>query len=178
MKVGKVTSILLALLSCVSWLLATDQTNESLRFSRPTVKGIVLTAEPLQVHKLYKDEQYEFAYCGQSDFAPCDRDSPPSLFVKDRVRERWILVTDLSTENARLGKSFVHNGGDESDFRGFENSDYAHLPIKIRGTKMLPDRITFDQKNGLYRLDFNYQLNLSITLSYFWLSKTDLDTVQ
>jgi hypothetical protein len=138
----------------------------------------VLKTGPSQIHTLYKDQRYEFGYCDRSNFSPCDGSTLPSLFVKDRVRECWLQITELSTENARLGKSFDGQTGDGSDFRGLANSDYAQVPIKIRGTKLFPDRVTFDQNNQLYRLDFNSQLNLSINLTTFWVSKTDLDAVQ
>jgi hypothetical protein len=170
--------IVFVLVLASGWLSLVARQKQGLNFSRPTVKGIVLTAGPSQVHTLYKDQQYEFGYCDRSDFAPCDRSTLPSLFVKDRVRECWIQITELSTENARLGKSFDGKSGVESDFQGLTNSDYAHVPIKIRGSKLLPDRVTFDRNNGHYRLDFNSQLNLSITLSYFWVSKTNLGAMQ
>jgi hypothetical protein len=174
MTVGKATSILLALFSCVSWLLATDKPPQSPRFSRPTIKGTAVGEAPARYRTVYKDHQYEFAV---SDKLAGEVESS-AFFAHDLVGQRWVRVTELSTENARLGKSFDGKTADDSDLRALANSDYARIPIKVRGSKLLPDRITFDRNNQLYRFDFNYQLNLSITLSYFWVSKTDLDAVR
>ena len=149
-----------------------DQTKQNLRFSRPTIKGVVVS-EPAHFRTVYKDQYYQFAVADKST----GEIESSSFFARDLVRQRWTRVTNVSTENARLGKAFVHNGGDESDFRGLANADYAEIPIKLRGLKLLPDTITFDQNKQLYRFDFNYQLCLSITLSYFWVSKADLETL-
>ena len=144
-----------------------------LTFSRPTVKGKLLTRENPHIRTIYKDHQYEF---GRSDRSTGH--DTPSFFVHDRVGERWIQITELSTEHARLGKSFDGKAGGDSDFRDLQKLEYISIPITIRGSKLIPDRVTFDQNKGLYRFDFNSQLNLAITLSYFWVSKTDLDALQ
>lgn len=126
MAVDKVSPTLLVFIGLCVAVAATDKAKQNLRFSRPTVKGIILNEAPARFRTVYKDHQYEFAVADKRTGEP----EPLSLFAHDLVGERWIQITELSTENSRLGKSFDNKPGNESDFRVLTNSEYASIPIQ------------------------------------------------
>jgi len=145
-----------------------------MKFTRSTAKAVVLEHEPTWQWQIHSDEFYQFT----APNYPSD-ENPPAFFVHDKLRNRWLKITDLSTENARLGKSLLNPPG--WDFTTLAGVDYAHLPIRTTGRMMdsviFPDRMRFHEDTGLYELNFNSQRNMAINLTTFWVRKSDLDAI-
>jgi len=96
------------------------QLKDGLRFSRVTIKGQVLDAEPKWHVKVYEDASYRFVYrrYGDAEYAP-------GFFARDLSRNRWLQLTELSTEHARLGRS----------------PDFGDIPLAVfRGLASAPPR--------------------------------------
>jgi hypothetical protein len=144
------------------------------KFSRPTVKVVTLDHEPIWHRQIYWDESYQFT----APNYPSTEDAS-AFFAHDRVHNRWLKITDLSTENARLGKSLLTPPG--WDFTFLSGVDYAHLPIRTTGrivdSVIFPDRMRFDSNTALYELNFNTQRNMPINVTTFWVRKSDLDGI-
>lgn len=168
MKIAAAGIVLLCL-----WFGVVCSHDDIMKFSRPTVKGAALKQEPKWQRQIYRDQHYQFVFSKYSN-----GQNFPTFFAHDRVHNRWLEITELSTENARLGKSFDIPPEANSDFRALGSVEYAHLPLKARGSIIFPDRITFDSKNELYRMDCNSQLNLPISVTSFWVLKSDLDAIR
>jgi hypothetical protein len=148
---------------------------DGLRFSRVTIKGQVLDAEPKWHVKVYEDASYRFVYrhYGNAEYVP-------GFFARDLSRNRWLQLKELSTEHARLGRSPDFSDIPLAvgwDFRGLASAEYAQLPLKTGGSIEFPDRVTFDPSTELYRLDCNSQLNRDVSLTSFWVRKADLDAL-
>jgi len=152
------------------------QDRDAMQFSRPTLKGTLLTHVPKVHEEIYHDEYYKFAFrhSGNSDY-------PPGFFAYDIVRNRWLELTDLSTEHAVLGRSpdFANVPLQSGpDFRALERSDYAPLPLRTSGSIVFPDKILFSSATGLYRLDCTPEVNRVVPLTSFWVRKIDLDEIR
>jgi hypothetical protein len=152
------------------------QDRDAMQFSRPTVKGTLLTHVPKWHQEIYHDEYYKFVFrhYGNADY-------PPGFFVYDIVRNRWLEVTDLSTEHAVLGRSPDFSDVPLQvgpDFRALARSDYARLPLRTSGSIVFPDKIVFSSAAGLYRLACTPELNREVPLTSFWVRKVDLDELR
>ena len=150
--------------------------DDDLRFSRATIKGRVLDAEPKWHVKVYEDSSYRFVYrhYGNAEYVP-------GFFACDISKNRWLQLTELSTENARLGRSPDFNDIPLAvgwDFRRLADVQYAPLPLKTGGSIVFPDRVTFDPSRKLYRFDCNSRLNREVSLTSFWVRKIDLDALR
>jgi hypothetical protein len=152
------------------------QDRDGMQFSRPTLKGTLLTHVPKWHQEIYHDEYYKFVFrhSGNADY-------PPGFFAYDIVRNRWLEVTDLSTEHAVLGRSpdFANVPLQSGpDFRALARSDYARLPLRTSGSIVFPDKIMFSSAIGLYRLDCTPEQNRKVPLTSFWVRKVDLDEIR
>ncbi len=69
-------------------------------FSHPTLIAALREHEPKWHVKVYEDEDYQFVYrhYGNAEYVP-------GFFVYSKKRSRWVKITKLSTENAKLGHS-------------------------------------------------------------------------
>jgi hypothetical protein len=147
---------------------------DAMKFSRPTVKAVVLNQQPTWHRQIYRDESYQFVAPNYPS-----ADDAPAFFAHDQIRNRWLKITDLSTQNAHLGKSLLTPPG--WDFTSLASADYAHLPIRTTGrfvdSVIFPDRLRFDSNDGLYELNFNSQRNMPINVTTFWVRKSDLDGI-
>ena len=134
-----------------------------------------MASEPKWQIKVYEDDSYEFVFRGYGN-----AEYVPGLFAHDRRHNRWLELTELSTVHARLGRS-----PESSDLRlmvgwnfsRLASAEYAKLPLLTTGSIVFPDRISFDPTSGLYRFDFNSQLNLDGSLTSFRVRKYDLDAI-
>ena|SRR5215510_13274827 len=169
----RITYVIIILLL---WSFRAVQANDDdLKFSRVTIKGQVLDAEPKWHVKVYEDESYRFVYrhYGNAEYVP-------GFFAFDISRKRWLQLKELSTENARLGRSPDFSDIPLAvgwDFRGLASAKYAQLPLKTSGSIVFPDRVTFDPPSKLYRFDCNSGLNRDVSLTSFWVRKLDLDAL-
>jgi len=150
--------------------------DDELRFTRVTIKGQVLDAEPKWHVKVYEDTSYRFVFrhYGHAEYVP-------GFFAYDLSRNRWLQLTELSTENARLGRSPDFNDIPLMvgwDFRRLAGDKYTQLPLMTGGSIIFPDRITFDSTSKIYRFDCNSRLNRDVSLTSFWVRKMDLDDLR
>ena len=153
-------------------LASVAQAPDGLKFTRPTAKGYVLASSPKWDVEIYRDDAYQFVYrhYGNGEYVP-------GLFAHDLIRDRWLEITHVSTENARLGRSpdFWDIPLQVSwDFHPLAQQEYARLPLKTSGSIVFPDRITFFSASDIYRLDCNSELNREASLTLFWLRKADM----
>ena len=152
------------------------QDRNAMEFSRPTVKGALLMSVPKYHQEIYHDDYYKFVFRHYGD-----ADYPPGFFAYDVVRNRWLEVTELSTEHAVSGRApdFANVPLQSGpDFRALARSDYARLPLRTSGSIVFPDKIMFSSATGLYRLDCTPDVNRVVPLTSFWVRKVDLDEIR
>jgi hypothetical protein len=167
MKLAATGILFLCLWSSLVW-----SREDAMKFTRPTVIGLVLERAPERYHQYYKDQYYQFVVADNSE------EPVVSTFVAhDLVKERWLQITKLSTEHARLGKSNDRLPEATPDFYALRNDEYVQLPFKSRGWNVFPDRIVFDSTNRLYRMSCNASYNLPIDVTTFLVLKSDLDAI-
>jgi hypothetical protein len=61
------------------------------------------------------------------------------------------------------------------DYSRLINEQFASMPLDTGASINFPDRIVDSGPQAAYRLDFNSRLNRDVSLTSFWLSKTDLE---
>jgi len=147
---------------------------------------VVLKEEPKGHRKIYQDKAYEFAV---RNYGNKGQDTP-GLFIHDKVQDRWLQITEVSTEHAQLGRSPDRISPKEVsrlsvswDFRPLAKKQYVSLPLKTSGSISFPDRISFDKRAKFYKLDFDTDyfksdLKRKQMLTSFWVRKADLDGAQ
>lgn len=166
--------LITGLLICAT-LTTLAQSPDAMQFTRPTLKGTVLSESPVWHVEIYRDQSYQFVYrhYGNAEYAP-------GLFAHNLVRNQWLEITHLSTEHARLGRS-----PDFSDiplpvgwdFQPLARLEYALVPLKTSGSIVFPDKITLLSTADIYRFDCNSELNRDPSLTSFWVRKADLDGI-
>ncbi|MBN1424510.1 hypothetical protein JXA88_08140 [Candidatus Fermentibacteria bacterium] len=145
-------------------------------FSRPTVRGNAVQAEPFTHRLVYGDSLYAFQlrhYGGEGMHTP-------AFLILRKADSLWIEITHLSTEHARLGHSPDVRDIPLSvgwDFASLADSAYVVLPLRTSGSIVFPDRIAFDATQAIYRFDLNSELDRPECLTTFWVRQADLDSI-
>jgi hypothetical protein len=149
------------------------QDTASLDFTRPTLIAHGVDAPAEKLVKIYEDKNYSFF---SRDFGK-KGEQVPGLFVQNLESKKWLEITKLSTENARLGRSSVPQSKKLTiswDYSDLVKSFYADIPLRTSASINLPDRIVLDEANSAYRIDFNSSNNTEESLTSFWLRLSDL----
>ena len=143
-------------------------------FSRQTLIAALCEHEPKWLVKVYEDEDYQFVYrdYGKAEYVP-------GFFVYSKKRSRWAEITNLSTENAKLGHSPPFDEVRLSvgwDYSGLKSKDYVELPLRTSGSINFPEKIEYDASSEAYHLNFNPSLRPEFQ-TLFWILKKDLKKV-
>ena len=142
-------------------------------FSRPTLIAALCEHKPKWHVKVYEDEDFQFVYrhYGNAEYLP-------GLFVYSKKRSRWVEITKLSTENAKLGHSplffekvWLSVGWDYSHLK---SKDYADLPLRTSGSINFPNVVIYVESSKIYRLNFDPSLKPEYQ-TWFWILKKDLE---
>lgn len=165
--------------------------DQSLKFSRPTIVATALKDAPFYHQKVYEDEDYLFAFrhSGRGVYKP-------GFLIYGKKQKKWIEVEKLTTEHAKLGRyfPFVPTGEKDKetgsmklvrnpkvpllavswDFTSLKNVDLAPLPLDAYGSLSFPDKITYDNDAKVYRLRFGSVYNIEEMLTEFRVLKADL----
>jgi hypothetical protein len=142
-------------------------------FTRPTLVAVACETAPVYKEKIFEDKDYFFVVRNSAK-----RGSVPGLFVHAAKGDRWIEIKKLSTENAKLGRSAESQGSTVNaswDFAELRKQLYVSIPLRTTGDDLLPDKISFDEKSLLYRLEFNSALKQEVSLTDFYITRTDLE---
>ena len=110
-----------------------------------------------KAYQIYEDDLYRFAFV---DFGNTG-ENKPGFHVYSRKRERWLRIVEVSTINAKLGrtpnaaelKAVGHPIGPSVgwNFAGqYGNSRYVPMPLKTSGSIVFPERIQLDPARGVY----------------------------
>jgi hypothetical protein len=110
-----------------------------------------------KAYQIYEDDLYRFACVG---FGAAGEDTP-GLHVYSRPREKWLRIGEVSTTNAKLGRSpnaaELKAIGDTIgpavgwNFAGqYRNSRYVPMPLNTSGSIVFPERIQLDKARGVY----------------------------
>lgn len=147
-------------------------TKEQIKFSRPTLITTICEHEPKWHGKVYEDEDYQFVYrhYGKAEHVP-------GLFVYGKKHGKWLEITKLSTENAKLGHSPPFDEVRLSvawDHSRLKDKDYAELPLRTSGSINFPEKITYEASSTTYRLNFDASLKAEYQ-TWFWIWKKDLE---
>jgi hypothetical protein len=143
-------------------------------FSRPTLITALCEHEPTWHVKVYEDKDYQFVYrhYGNAEYVP-------GFFVYSKSNNKWLEITKLSTENAKLGHSppfeevRLSVGWDYSSLNG---SDYVELPLHTSGSISFPNEIVDEASSEAYHLNFDPSLKPEYQ-TWFWILKKDLERV-
>ena len=143
-------------------------------FSRPTLIAALCEREPKWLVKVYEDEDYQYVYrdYGKAEYVP-------GFFVYSKKSGRWAEITNLSTENAKLGHSPPLDEVLLSvawDYSGLRSKDYVELPLRTSGSINFPEKIEYDAGAEAYQLNFNPSIK-PVYQTLFWILKKDLKKV-
>ena len=152
--------------------LAPAITRKQNTFSRPTLIAALCEREPKWHVNVYEDEDYQFVYrhYGKAEHVP-------GFFVHGKKRGKWVEITKLSTENAKLGHSPPFEEVRLSvgwDYSRLKDNDYAEVPLRTGGSITFPGEIVYDASGGAYRLNFNPSLKAEYQ-TWFWVLKKDVE---
>jgi hypothetical protein len=142
-------------------------------FTRPTLVAAACETAPAFKEKIFEDKDYFFVVRNSGK-----RGSVPGLFVHAAKGDRWIEIKKLSTENAKLGRSAESQGSTVNaswDFAELGKQLYVSIPLRTTGDDLLPDKISFDEKSLLYKLEFNSALKQEASLTDFYITRADLE---
>lgn len=150
-----------------------DATEIAPTFTRPTIVATPLKQPVTFWHHLtFEDNAYKFV---SRDYGPGGKDVP-GFFVFSKRRGAWIQISKISTEHARLGRSpqGVHLPV-SWDYRRLSGDQYVSMPLNAASFIIPPDRVVPMRRQGLYRLDYNSDLNVDSSLTWFWVRTADLE---
>jgi hypothetical protein len=144
-------------------------------FTRPTIVAALADGPQFFHDLIFEDNVYRIVgrhYGHRGKYTP-------GLFVHRKGDDRWLQITGLTTEHARLGRS-----PDMYDIALSAGWNYAYLrehqyaPVPRMGGSVLafPDRIQSFPGQETYRMDFNSRLNREVSITWFWVKHADLRT--
>lgn len=151
-----------------------DAREIALTFTRPTIVATPLEQPVTFWHELtFEDNEYMFV----SRHYGTGGKHVPGFFVYSKSRGAWIQISRISTEHARLGRSpegppVLAVGWDYGDLIRYE---YVSAPLRGGSFISSPDRIVAMPRQGLYRLDYNSDLKIDYSLTWFWVRIADLE---
>jgi hypothetical protein len=151
-----------------------DARDSALTFTRPTIVAAPLEQPVTFWHDLsFEDDEYMFV----SRHYGSGGKHVPGFFVYSKRRGAWIQLSAISTEHARLGRS---PAGPPAlavswDYGRLIRFEYVPLPLSGGGFIVPPDRVVTMPGQGLYRLDYNSELEIDESLTWFWVRSADLE---
>ncbi|MHC4119826.1 MAG: hypothetical protein ACYSWO_20205 [Planctomycetota bacterium] len=174
MKKTLILSMLVLLVGCSAGTHTADPTSRGPASQRPTV---ILSAseDPAgQRRTIYEDSDYVFV---AGDYGPKGKQAP-GLFVFSKKMGKWMEIRQLSTKEAKLGRSPTPEEGLSSvawDYSALRKADYATIPLMTSGSVNFPDKILYEADTATYLLQFNSSWNIDAVLTRFIIKKDDLD---
>lgn len=194
--------ISIVFLTICCWMPNAARAQEIPKFSRPTVIAEPLKKTPFYHRKIYEDAEYLFAsrHYGKSEYVP-------GFFIFSKHKNKWSEVKKITTENAKLGHygfseafetedAVIEENGKQVkvtkfvsrkpdfpilavtwDFREYENSDYAPIPLRTTASIVLPDKIVYDAAAESYLLSFGSDYSVEDMNTRLWVLKEDLRKV-
>ena len=164
-------SVVIIIASALSFLSPADINRQS-TFSRPTLIATLCEHEPKWHVKVFEDGDYHFVYrhYGNAEYVP-------GFFAYSKKHSRWLEITKLSTENAKLGRSPPSEEVRLSvgwDYSRLKEKDYAEIPLHTSGSINFPNEIAYDASSAAYHLNFNPSLKAEYQ-TWFWILKKDLE---
>lgn len=182
MKKTLIVSMLILLVGCSAGTHTANQTLSSpakavasqQAANRPTV--ILSASEDPVGHRrtIYEDSDYVFV---ARHYGPKGK-QVPGLFVFSNKMRKWMEIRQLSTKDAKLGRSPTLEEGRCSvgwDYSGLRKADYATIPLMTSGSLNFPDKILYKADSAAYLLQFNSSWNIDAVLTRFIINKDDLD---
>jgi hypothetical protein len=151
-----------------------DAGEPALTFTRPTIVATPLEQPVTFWHQLaYEDNQYMFVSRHYGNGGK----HVPGFFVYSKSRGAWIQISRLSTEHARLGRSpqgppVLAVGW---DYGRLFRHEYVAVPLDGGSFIDSPDRMVAMPRQGLYRLEFNSELKVDYSQTWFWVRIADLE---
>jgi len=181
MKKATIAFFLVLLAGCSADTKTTNQASSDTRgvvspqqAARPTVV-ISPVYDPVgRCRTIYEDSDYMFV---ARDYGPKGT-RIPGLFVFSHKMKKWMEIKELSTEEAKLGRSPTSEEGQCSvgwDYSGLRNTDYVKIPLVTSGSLNFPDKIGYAADSHTYFLQFNSSWNIDAVLTQFIVKKGDLD---
>ena len=130
---------------------------------RPSVVTKPCDAPQRNVVILYYDDAFLIAgrhFGDQRDVAGA---SEPGLFVNSKEKNRWVQILAISTDGAKLGRSWSDDPQVQKklrtapvgwDFTSYATRPYIDQPLHTSGSIAFPDQIAYDEASGRYELRF------------------------
>ena len=111
---------------------------------------------------LYYDNEFLFVGRDFGDHRDSGGNTEPGFFVHSKKSDRWLLISELSTNGAKFGKTYGYkNKADEKkmmmcpigwDYTKYKDKDFIEIPLKTSGSIAFPEKIFFDQEQNKYIL--------------------------
>lgn len=154
----------------------------ALAFSQPIV---TMASSPgtRNLTVIYYDKDFLFLARNYGDHRDFGGSTEPGLFVHSKSHDCWLKVSQVSTKDARFGKSDSDNPGEKNrllkssvvwDFTSYVNKSSIELPLRTSGSIAFPDRIEYEEKADRFKMGFFSSWNIPSAETSLYLRRKDL----
>ena len=129
---------------------------------------------PVQKDRVeYEDDAYQFVeqdYGGKGELTP-------GFFAFSKRHKTWMKIMEISTTSAKLGSSRnLPMISVTWDWSRLASQPFVQLPLMTSGSIAFPNRITFDQRTGYYRMEITNGDFATPDPTEFLVLKADIDS--
>lgn len=144
-----------------------------------------LTSPPQKNYRiLYYDNEFLFVGRDYGDHRDFGGNTEPGFFVHSKKLDRWLLITEISTNGAKFGKTNGYKNKADGkkmmqcsvgwDFTKYKDKDFIGVPLKTSGSIAFPERVLLDQERNKYLLIFFASWKIEEVETILEIDKADL----
>ena len=132
---------------------------------------------------VHYDDRFLFLARNYGDSRDFGGNTEPGFFVHSKAHDRWLRILQVSTKDAKLGKS-QSDDPDENrrlmmsavgwDFTAFADRGWIELPLKASSALAFPDKVEFDEQGDRYKLSFFTSWKIESAVTVLYVSRKDL----
>lgn len=146
---------------------------------------VTMAASPgtRNIRVVYYDKDFLFLARNYGDHRDFGGSTEPGLFVHSKAHDCWLQVSQLSTKDAKFGKSESDNPDERKrlmlssvvwDFTAYAKKSLIRLPLKTSGSIEFPENIEFDEKTDRFKMSFFTSWKIASAVTSLYVSRKDL----
>lgn len=129
------------------------------------------------------DDRFLFLARSYGDHRDFHGNTEPGFFVHSKAHDRWLQILQVSTKDAKFGKSHSDNPKENKrlmmssvgwDFTAYTNKSSIHLPLKTSGSIAFPEKIELDATGDRYKMSFFTSWKIESVVTVLYVSRKDL----
>lgn len=132
---------------------------------------------------VHYDENFLFLARNYGDHRDFHGNTELGFFVHSKAHDRWLQILQVSTKDAKFGKSHSDNPEENKrlmmssvgwDFTAYTNKSWIDFPLKTSGSIAFPDKIELDAKGDRYKMSFFTSWKIESAVTILYISRKDL----